>query len=271
MVVQKNIWLHLDQLPEQAVCVAVWMLLPVWGRRLWPLLWSNSPRFAWARLGTWQFKPGLRLFILLPVRASFHAGTGVFVSGSSGLGVKSSWCNELLLALLGFGWIVFLTIGSVRVVVGGGAVGWFKFAWGFFGSLPFYQITWVSKDLWQIILRWLGWWKLILEKVLPFFPVMHWCGQQWQQGEGQQPQSDTAVSGRGCAHLSCIILMFFTVCSQGRCCIRNEDFPNKIRRIILPCRRQHSSFFHWLRLVLINSRALIGCYQSGSTNGITSC
>lgn len=45
------------------------------------------------------------------------------MSGSSGLGVKSSWCNELLLALLGFGWIVFLTIGSVRVVVGGGAVG----------------------------------------------------------------------------------------------------------------------------------------------------
>lgn len=43
------------------------------------------------------------------------------MSGSSGPGVKSSWCNELLLALLGFGWIVFLTIGSVRVVVGGGA------------------------------------------------------------------------------------------------------------------------------------------------------
>jgi len=49
------------------------------------------------------------------------------VSRSSSPGVKSSWRNELLLALLGFGWIVFLTIGSVRVAGGGGAVGSFKF------------------------------------------------------------------------------------------------------------------------------------------------
>lgn len=44
------------------------------------------------------------------------------MSGSSSPGVKSSWCNELLLALLGFGWIVLLTIDSARVAVGGGAV-----------------------------------------------------------------------------------------------------------------------------------------------------
>lgn len=124
------------------------------------------------------------------------------MSRSSSPGVKSSWRNELLLALLGFGWIVFLTIGSVRVAVGGGAVGWFKFAWGFFISVPFYQITRVSKDLWQITLCWLGWWKLKLEKVLPFLGVTRWCGRQ-RPGEGQQPHSDTAVSGRGCAHLSC--------------------------------------------------------------------